>query len=121
MPRHESNLNFWSDSWLNSGPIRSSIQGPFPQGLASLIVKDLHAPFGWNWAAIAFEFPPEIKADIQVFPLPIMAKSGDKLAWKYFFKGSFDMKNAYLLATDQMEADSFLGSWIWKLQTLPRI
>ena len=31
------------------------------------------------------------------------------------------MKSAYLLATNQMEADSFSGSWIWKLQTLPRI
>ena len=31
------------------------------------------------------------------------------------------MKSAYFLATDQMETNSFSGSWIWKLQTLPRI
>ena len=31
------------------------------------------------------------------------------------------MKSFYLLATNMMEAESFLGSWIWKLQTLPRI
>ena len=68
-----------------------------------------------------FEFPSKIKADIQAVPLPIVSKSSDKLAWKYSSKGNFDMKSAYLLAKDHMVADSFPGSWIWKLQTLPRI
>ena len=112
MPGHESNLNFWSYCWLNSGSIRSSIQGPLPQGLASLTLKDLRAPFGWNWSAIPFELPLEIKADIQAVPLSVPARSSDKLAWKFFAKGIFDMKSFYLLATNMMEAESFLGSWI---------
>ena len=121
MPGYESNLNFWEDCWLNRGPIRYSIQGPLPQGLASLTLKDLHAPYGWNWVAIPFDIPSEIKVDIQTIPLPVVARSSDKLAWKFSAKGSFDMKSAYLLTLDQMEADSFSSSWIWKLQALPRI
>lgn len=121
MPGHESNLNFWTDCWLNCGPIRSCIQGPLPQGSANLTLKDLRAPFGWNWSAIPFELPTEIKANIQAVTLPVAARSSDKLAWKYSTKGNFDTKSAYLLALDMMEAESFSGSWIWKLQTLPRI
>ncbi|KAL0006828.1 hypothetical protein SO802_008330 [Lithocarpus litseifolius] len=121
VPGHESNLNFWSDCWLNSGPIRSSIQGPLPQGSANLTLKDLHTPYGWNWAAIPFEIPPEIKADIQAVTPPVVARSSDKLAWKFSAKGSFDMKCAYLVASDHLETDSFSSSWIWKIQTLPRI
>nr|XP_023914616.1 uncharacterized protein LOC112026163 [Quercus suber] len=72
-------------------------------------------------AAIPFEIPSEIKADIQVVPLPVAAKSFDKLAWKFSAKGSFDMKSAYLLTINHMEDVFFSGSWIWKLQTLPKI
>ena len=65
--------------------------------------------------------PIEIKVDIQAMPVPIVARSNDKLAWKFSTKGEFDLKSAYLLASKLMEAESFPGSWIWKLQTLPRI
>ena len=43
-------------------------------------------------------------------PIPVVARSSDKLAWKFSFKGAFDMKSAYLLAINQMEVDSFSGS-----------
>ncbi|XP_065639085.1 uncharacterized protein LOC136071559 [Quercus suber] len=114
-------INSRNESKLPSGPIRSSIQGPLPQGSASLTLKDLHAPHGWNWATIPFDIPSEIKADIQAVPVPAVARCNDKLAWKFSAKGSFDMKSAYFLATDQKETNSFSGSWIWKLQSLPRI
>ena len=79
------------------------------------------APYGWNWFKLAFELPIEIKVDIQAVPIPIVARSNDNLAWKFSTKGEFDLKSAYLLASKLMEAESFPGSWIWKLQTLPRI
>ena len=121
VPGYESSLNFWSDCWLNSGPISASIHGPLPLDSVNLTLKDLRTPYGWNWAAIPFVFPPDIKVEIQAVAMPVTARSCDKLAWKFSAKGSFDMKSAYLLATDQMVAGSFLGSWIWKIQTLPKI
>ena len=73
------------------------------------------------WSKLPFELPFEIKADVQAVPVPIVARSKDKLAWKYSTKGEFELKSAYLLASNLMEAESFPGSWILKLQTLPRI
>ena len=35
--------------------------------------------------------------------------------------GDFDLKSAYLLATDNMEDATFKGQWIWKLKILLRI
>ncbi|KAL0005698.1 hypothetical protein SO802_013259 [Lithocarpus litseifolius] len=64
-----------------------------------------------------------IQASSSAIPSYVMqiARSSDKLAWKFSAKGSFDMKSAYLVASDHLEADSFSSSWIWKIQTLPRI
>lgn len=120
-PSHESNLNFWSDCWSNLDPIRSCVQGPLPQASTSLKVKDVVTLETWNWSTIPFVLPPEIRDEIQAVPIPLISRSKDNLARKYSPKGSFDMKSAYLLATNLMEAESFSGTWIWKLQTLPRI
>ena len=75
----------------------------------------------WDWSKIPFNLPLGIRDEIQATPIPLIARNNDKLAWKYSPKGSFDMGSAYLIASNLMEADSFAGSWIWKLQTLPRI
>ncbi|KAK9986296.1 hypothetical protein SO802_031247 [Lithocarpus litseifolius] len=121
VPGHESNLNFWADYWSNRGPIRSRIQGPLPLDSVNLTIKDLTAPYGWNWSKLPFELPTEIKANIQAVPVSTMARSNDKLAWKFSTKGELDLKSAYLLASNLMEVEPFPGSWIWKLQTLPGI
>ena len=50
-----------------------------------------------------------------------MARGSDKLDWKFSSKGDFDVRSAYLLTINSSGNDSFLGSWIWKLPSLPRI
>lgn len=79
------------------------------------------SPTGWNWSSIPFELPSEVKDDIQAIPIPSVARCGDKLAWKFSLKGDFDMRSAYLLAINTSDNDSFSGSRIWKLPSLPRI
>ena len=121
IPSHESNLDFWSDCWSNLGSIRALIQGPLPLDSVNLKLKDVISLRRWDWSKIPFNLPLKIKDEIQATPIPLIARNNDKLAWKYSPKGSFDIGSAYLIATNLMEAKSFAGSWIWKLQTLPRI
>ena len=53
---------------------------------------------------------------------PIIARGDDKLVWKLSSKGGFEMRSAYLLATNSLEdPPPFSGSWIWKAHTLSRI
>ena len=55
---------------------------------------------------------------------PIIARGDDKLVWKLSSKGGFEMRSAYLLATNSLEDPPpplFSGSWIWKAHTLSRI
>lgn len=88
---------------------------------AKIKVKDVGHPGGWDWASIQMELPSNIKRVIQATPIPLAAISEDKLAWKLFPNGDFDLKTAYLLALEpEMEAP-FRGKWIWKLKTLARI
>ena len=58
---------------------------------------------------------------IQVVPTPLVARNGDKMALKHLAKGGFDMKSIYLLAMNSGNTELFLGTWIWRLHTLPRI
>ena len=118
---HGSNLDFWSDCWSNLSSVRALIQGPLPLDSINLKLKDVISLRRWDWSKIPFNLPLKIKDEIQATPIPLIARNNDKLAWKYSPKGSFDIGSAYLIATNLMEAKSFAGSWIWKLQTLPRI
>lgn len=61
IPGQGSNLNFWTDSWFDLGPIRSSIQSPFTLETANLKLYELRTPTGWNWASLPFVFPPDLK------------------------------------------------------------
>ena len=97
------------------------IQGPLTQEASNLTINDVTGPFGWNWAVIPFDFPSKIKEVIQAVPTPLVARNGDKMAWKHSANGGFDMKSAYLLASNTRNTELFLGTWIWRLHTLPRI
>ena len=121
IPGHDSQLDFWRDSWSDLGPLRSILHGPLPLEASNLKVKDVISPHGWLWSAIPFVLPPEIKKSIQVVPFPIAARSVDKLAWKGSPKGVFSPKGAYRLATQPSKANVFPGAWIWKICTLPKI
>lgn len=121
IPGHNSSLSFWNDCWLDPEPIRSMIQGPFTQEASNITINDAVGPFGWNWAAIPFDLPPEIKEVIQAVPTPLVAKNEDRMAWRHSAKGGFDMNSAYLLVTRTENKELFSGTWIWRLHTLPRI
>ena len=92
-----------------------------PQDSLDLKVKDVAGFGGWDWSLVPFELPPDIKAEIRGIPTPVIARGGDKLAWKRSSSGAFDLWSAYTLATSSSEVHSFPGRWIWKLHTLPKI
>lgn len=46
----------------------------------------------------------------------------DRLIWKGDNKGDFDLISAYAMAIDCKDGDGkFTGTWVWKIETLPRI
>lgn len=118
---HESKLNFWRDNWLDFGPLRSIIHGLIPQESFNLKVSNVISPHGWNRSVIPFNLPPDIKESIQAVSIPIATRSTNRLVWKGSSKGAFSSKSAYLIATKPTETNSFSRSWIWKLNTLPKI
>ena len=121
VPGLDSNLSFWSDFWLDSGPIRASIQGPLTLDSSNLKIKEVRTASGWNWARLPFVFPSDLKKAIQAVPIPLVSRTSDKMAWKYSPKGGFDMRSAYLLTDSRLRDEAFSGKWIWSVHTLPRI
>ena len=109
------------DRWLNIGPIRQLIHGPLPRDIVNLRIKDVAAPYGWDWSVIPFDLPDNLKAEIQAIPTPILTRGIDKIAWSPSPKGTFELKSAYCFAIDPSKTETFAGKWIWKLNTLPRI
>lgn len=85
-------------------------------------IKDVADYTGrWDWSLAQMAFLEEVNRDIKATPIPLAARLEDRLVWKYSSKGDFDLKSAYMLATDSMRDAPFKGKWIWKLKTMPRI
>ena len=108
----DSNLDFWQDNWLTLGPLRQTIHGPLTRDSFQIKVKEVGQPGGWDWFRIQIELPSCIKRVIQATPIPLVARSEDKLAWKLSPKGEFDMKTTYLLTLESDIEAPFKGKWI---------
>lgn len=80
MVGRNSRINFWHDYWMNRGPLRQLIQGPFTQEASFLEVKDIMVDMSWDLGEIPFELPIEIKQMIQAVPATIISRGVDKLA-----------------------------------------
>ena len=59
---------------------------------------------------------------IKAIPLQIFGDKQDSLIWKGSLDGDFNLAYAYKLARpESIDAQTFQGSCIWKLDTLPKI
>lgn len=67
--------------------------------------------------------PSQVLMDINSIPCSSRAdQEEDLLFWAGAKKGDFDLKYAYSIAMGSVvEGSSFSGSWVWKIDTLPRI
>ena len=87
-----------------------------------LRVGDVATDFGWNWGKISMELPAKIYMEIKAMPHSRMSDEKDKLIWAASSNGEFNLASAYKLATSQADfVPPFNGSWIWKLNLLPKI
>ncbi|KAL0003965.1 hypothetical protein SO802_011526 [Lithocarpus litseifolius] len=116
-----SNLNIWHNNWTNGGPLRKLIQGPISQEANRLKVKDIMLDVGWDWEKLTFELPDEVKGLIRAIPTSTLGGGSDKLAWAGSPNGLFDVKSAYGITMESSNTSSFLASWIWKADLLPKI
>lgn len=97
------------------------IDGPLNQGDLNLIVADFQRVETWNWEAASFTLRKAIKDEIRAIPIRSCGERRDTIMWKYFKDGEFTAKLAYLLARQEGNSgDSFQGTWIWKLEILPK-
>ncbi|XP_030940193.1 aspartate aminotransferase, cytoplasmic isozyme 2-like [Quercus lobata] len=88
----------------------------------NLVVVDLLQENNWNWNALSFNLPSDIKDKINAIPIQLFGRKEDRLIWSLTKDGEFSTASAYKLASkDDGETDSFIGDWVWKLDTLPRI
>lgn len=87
-----------------------------------LRVGDVATEFGWNWCKISMELLVKIYMEIKAMPHSRVLDEKDKLIWVATSNGEFNLANAYKLATTQADfVPPFNGSWVWKLNLLPKI
>ena len=106
---------------MSKGPLRQLIQGPLTQKANLLEIKDVLADTGQAWNRIPFELPSDVRAMIQATPISITSRGRDRISWLGNPRGTFDLKSAYGIATNEdSEVTTSSFGWIWKLKTLPR-
>ena len=61
--------------------------------------------------------------EINSIPYSVRSTNGeDRLNWNGANRGDFDLKSTYAIATEcSDEGGVFTGTWVWKVDTLPRI
>jgi len=64
-----------------------------------LRVKDVVSVGGWDWSKIPFVLPDLIKLELQVVPVALASRGGDKLTWIDSDHDTFNIGSAYRLAT----------------------
>ena len=111
LPGFESKMDFWYDNWSKFGPLRSIIHGPLSQESSILKIKDVaDYTSRWNWPIIQMELLDEVIRELKAIPIPLSDRVEDRLVWKCSPKGVFDLKSAYLLATEPVREIPFKGS-----------
>ena len=75
VPRYNSNLSFWHDSWTKVGILRNIIQGPLTTKSNLLEIKDVASLEGWNWNLLQLEIPEDVKREIQATPFSCVARN----------------------------------------------
>lgn len=117
-----SSLNFWHDKWLNEGSLRSLIARPLNRGEDQLEMGEVTQKGGWNFSYCSFVFPCGLLQRIKAILIPYLDASLDNISWDYSNYGEFDGRSAYKLAKGESNVtDEFARSWIWKVDTLPKI
>lgn len=85
-------------------------------------IADCRDCFGWKWERLSFVLPSCIKDKIRAIPFQEFGIGEDLLLWKCTKDGDFTTTSAYLSVEDDFDVeDTFKGSWIWKLDLLPKI
>ena len=110
------------DNWIRGQSLRELIEGPLTREEMQLTIADFWDNTDWKWESISFALPSSIKEKIQAIPVQEFGIREDVLMWKFTKDGDFSTNSAYLsIKVDTREENTFKGTWIWKLETLPKI
>ena len=96
--------------------LRELIEGLINDMECNLVVADLLHDNNWNWNALSFNLPFDIKDKINAIPIQLFRRKEDRLIWRLTKDGEFSTASAYMLASkDDGEANSFTRDLVWKL------
>ena len=117
--RNGESINFWQDNWTGHGLLHSLIQGLFQVRDLSLKVKDVWDPHGnWHLTTLSFDLPNHVCNIIQATPKLFHSSLDDLPSWNSLPNGSFDVRSAYLLASNSTSTPTpHTWKWLWKTPT----
>ena len=117
--RNGESINFWQDNWTGHGLLRSLDQGLFHVRDLSFKVKDAWDPHGnWNLTTLSFDLPNHVCDIIQATPKLFHSSLDDLPSWNSLPNGSFDVRSAYLLASNSTSTPTpHTWKWLWKTPT----
>lgn len=120
----DSQLFLWFDKWLDKEPFRSLIVGPLNRSEEGIMLKEVVNFLGWKWQGCSFAFPKKLLLEMKATPISFSAHNTNCITWSSSPSGKFDMKEAYKLASMEVEGnynESFDGDWIWRMLTIPKV
>ncbi|GKU94254.1 hypothetical protein SLEP1_g7776 [Rubroshorea leprosula] len=122
IPRTGDKVSFWYDKWVGNDSLGSMIYGPHKIDSSHISVRDALLPSGeWNWDLISYSLPTDIVNRLKAIPLQYSSVGSDTFIWGFSGNGLFKSKSAYYLARNLPLLSNCSWSWVWRMDTLPRI
>ncbi|KAK9992498.1 hypothetical protein SO802_027483 [Lithocarpus litseifolius] len=117
-----SRKSVWIDNWIKGQSLRDLIEGPLTRNDMKLTIADIRDNHEWNWENLSFVLPPIIKDKIRAVPCQEFGDEKEVILWKHTKDGEFTVNSAYLQIIGGVgDGHTFGGSWIWKVDTYPKI
>ena len=117
-------VSFWHDRCIEDSPLRTYVQGPLSLSKSSLRVCDvIGSGCVWHLGGLTLLLPTPVVDAIRATYVCSLSPKEDCLAWDSN-KGDFSTKLALQLANKHSDVSSSIlsdPSWIWKIDTCPRI
>lgn len=115
-----NSINFWSDSWLDCGPLRNFFIGPLNYNDENRKISSfLDHNNNFITSLITFNFPKDIINLILSTPFDLSHSLPDTLSWSLNGNGIFTSKSAYYSLFNSHPVEKL--DWIWKTSLPPRV
>ncbi|GLT58218.1 hypothetical protein SLA2020_311290 [Shorea laevis] len=119
IPCNRNSIFFWNDCWVGNQPLSKVFYGPQLPSSDSFLLVDVLLDGSTN--SITYHLLQDLLAQMQAILIATNTTLEDNFSWIGSSNGNFSPSSTLCLLRDFPTIKDCTWSWIWKVDTLPKI